>query len=299
MTLHKANSLLIAIGLITLLIILSVSVSSFIIQSSVNIRSLDFAHKAFYGAESGVELSLLALKKHLPGFTQPETSIVSETLTFQYSIAAQTSRIPKTEETKNFLLPNDTAVLALFKDTAQRTEDPPAVDDLEDSEKFSLSFELPLSDLGTTYLSWTIFGFIDRGDGKITESMNGIACTVISEDCRMPVIGTGVLDMNSHGSFKNSLGEYEGNYAVKEFLNNHTQNYLSLTYLSAGYDPLTSPERDRMQYHVEFEPAMADENFLITSTGTMKNYTQTEQIVVPQGDLSPAFFFGVISPDGR
>ncbi len=282
---------MIAIFLVAVFILLSVGMGSLILQSSINIATVEMAHKSFYGAESGVELSLLSLKKHYPGYQENNNFSPQTNMTVSYSIASQTNRIPKPNDNtnagalfQNKLQPNQIVHLALFKDIAQTPQSQAQIRDLtEVGTSFQLDFASESAQAGQC-LRWSIFGFKKDATDSVTESMGGYAaCDSASS------LGNSPLAALKNGQFKNNLGDFYKDYPIDQFIDDHYQNYITLSNITGSTSDIV--------YSLVFEPeAMADEKYLITATGTFKNYAQTEQVVVPQGELSPAFFFSIVSP---
>lgn len=268
---HKGNALIISIILVSLLIILSFGVTSLIVQSTQNVQSIEASHRAFYAAESGVELSLLALKKHLPGFEEQQKVDIDRLTNLDYTVKAQVNRIPATST--NLILPNQTVTLALFKDTGKG--DTITIQDLKSPDSATLRFESQ-----SPCFRWAVFGFKNKGGELITESLGDYLC---------PPTGDSLSTQSTSGKFKDAEGKFYPQFTIQQFLADHTQNYIAITNLS--------PSNAALQYDLTFQGnTMADEKFLITSSGQFQNFVQTEQVSVPQGDLLPLFYFAVFSP---
>lgn len=271
----KGNALILSIILVSLFIIISFGVTNLIIQSTLNVQSIEASHRAFYAAESGVELSLLALKKHLPGFEEQKKIDIDPLTNLDYTIKAQVNRIPSSSTSTSSIFPNQTVTLALFKDTGRG--DTISIQDLKSPNSAVVRFE---STGDSPCFRWAVFGFKNKNGELITESLGDYLC---------PPTAPSLSSESTSGKFKDAEGKYYPQYAIQQFLSDHTQNYLAITNLS--------PSNSILRYDLNFQgDTMADEKFLITASGQFKNFIQTEQVSVPQGDLLPIFYFAVFSP---
>lgn len=272
---YRGNALIVSIILITLFVVLSFGVSTLIINSAKLVTSHESSYKAFYAAESGIEFSLYALKTHYPGYEEEEMANLGDADTsFSSAIHSRTQRIPLNGD--NLLAKDQTMNFALFKDIGRR-ETVTIVNIDPTIQAFILSMA---GEHDQPYcVKWSIFGFITTGLDMMTESMGDYKCYTLP---------TSLDSRTMFGTYKDSTGLFIPNLSVSDFLRSHTHNYLTLTNVSA--------DNSIIRYNIVFEgDTFADENFVIRSTGNYKNFQQRELVIVPQGDLFPAYNYAIFS----
>jgi hypothetical protein len=127
-TIRKGSALLVAILVMAILMTLTLGLSALVIREIRQTGDIVAAGKAFYAAEAGVEIALLELHEHLPGYQTKNVSGAAdewvssppddEFLDYRYRIRNQGNRYPYFDDdapvyltsgigvTKNFLYEN-------------------------------------------------------------------------------------------------------------------------------------------------------------------------------------------------
>ena len=105
---NKGSSLVIALGIMSLLLILSGSIITTIFHSSHLTNNIANANKAYFAAESGLEEALYELSNHLAGFETNNSFTLTNSSIYDYEIEYRAdgpnSNIPRSEEGNS---PND------------------------------------------------------------------------------------------------------------------------------------------------------------------------------------------------
>lgn len=239
------------------------------------------AQKALYAADSGAELALFDMKQHEAGYEIQKT-LSLDSVEISYEIKSRTASIPHEEDNTLLSLdPTKFQTFALFKDTS--ISDTPQIYDLQDgSTTFSISFHSQLQ--AENCLRWTLFGFKKGSIETLTESMGGVLPCFPAP--LSTLIGNGG-DTITSGSFKNKQGIYFPDYPINTFLQEHTQNYITLSNISA-------PPQSLFLNLKFIGQTFADQSFNIISSGVSQNFIQTKQVTVPYGEILSALYFSII-----
>lgn len=279
------NTLIIAILITTLFIFMVVGVMTLIVQSSLNIGSLESATRANYGAESGVEIASLWLRDHQPGFQDKTTfSLGAPKTDVEVEVEARTDRLPKDKKTdwNKPLGKLETASIPLFYDSGRSGDvSPLQIYSLTKSGNtpsgFTFTFDPP-----SAQFQWTVFGFDGNDSESVTGCVGGTECTGVAGN---------QIDENTTGKLNKKDGSVDATtaYYIRDFLSSHTQCYLVVSNVS--------PTGEELKWRIEYANGqLADDKFVVTASGKNGYYRQTQRAEIPLGDFLPFFHFAIFSP---
>lgn len=240
----RASALLLSFFMMTLLILVAITVSSFVIRDVRTVRTIVGGVQSWYAAEGMSELGLQALKENLPGYEPSFSDASAYTLASNVSgslgVHGREFQVPCEDQSLNgwrALGPNESVQLPLF---AQ-------VDDTGNTEEileFYVEFYLADSEgnvpavlPSTDILRWKILGLkngsteteaiseyipLDLNNGRTSQenpSMFGSA------------IGDAVDTRYSYAKYYSSghPSVFYPTYPIGDFLEGHDYNYLVIT----------------------------------------------------------------------
>jgi hypothetical protein len=312
----EGSSLLITLIVMGILLTLSLGVSDLMMGTMKDTRLLLEKTKAWYAAESGIEISLLKIADNAPGYEDSgeENFDPAEAGTkFSYQIHAAASVIPEKEayeiktDADRFadLQLSSSVVIPLFRganpeDTVKKLR-----------VEYYLAPNLNIAgghvDEDLDILRWKIFGI--ASDGKM-EVINEFLPLMQGNSASSPTcFGTGTNCWNASKFYKRlpiseGVSEYQiiDRFPIETFLNEHKQNFLVLTNMMnidmiAGV--LSNRDKERVaqiRYRIideENKKQLTLPETLITSDGFAGNTKQSINLKLQRESFLPVFNYAL------
>jgi hypothetical protein len=305
----RASALLVAMMLMGILMTLSLGISSLVMGTLRDSRSLLEKTRAWYAAESGLEQALFAVSENAPGF-EAEKKIELGNSRYEYRVRATASEIPQkkpyeiaTDEDRFAALHhNESITIPLF-----RGSDP------NDSVKklrveYYLAPDLKLRgslvDEDLDILRWKIFGIAADGAMEVMNEfvpMQAGKNSAGSPSC----LGTGSQCWNGAKFYERAALGFHivSHHPITTFLEQHTQNFLVLTNMVnvdviAG-ETLSTAEKKQIaniQYRVieeDGEPRLTLPSIKISADGFAGESKQSLDLEIKRESFLPVFHYAL------
>ena len=280
---QRASALLVALLLMGLLTVLGVGTSRLIVGAIRVERNVVESGKAYFAAEAGVERGLYAHRHRLAGYEvqkdlEAESRFILENgATVFAETVGVSENVPCAHRNEWRLLPVQESVSwPLFRWDAEKGR--------KDLRAFTLSFEFErITAVNGPVLRWKIFGL--RPDGG-TEAISGLM------DSPNPI-----LNENTTANFYAREGSTFTNYShysVKDFLEKHQFNYLTLTNVTDPSLQLVgaqTPESNVLKLKMSADERAACEYTLVRAVGESGGTRQSIDAQVKSDSFLPVFNF--------
>ncbi len=294
---NPASALLVAVLIMGLLISFTLGVSLLVLGDMRAFRTFTAGVQARYAAEGMNELGLKLLKDHLPGFEPVlEDYPLQSGALADLTVTARGNTIPCEEETWRRLNYEESIQLPLFSEISDGTT-------VQTNEFFVEFFigdenETPISlSERKDVLRWRITGL--RNQPQVPEAISEFI-PVVPSNMQVTSFGSVLGDASDqqygHAKYVDSVTKvFVPNYPIRQFLENHTLNYLTLTHAGGAYAdyPLY------FKLHAVDQPAPCEYASLSAQADvereTVKKILQTK---VREGENLPVFDFVIYHTSG-
>lgn len=308
----KGSSLLIALGIMSILLVLSGAISNLIVKSLRASSNIENSNKAYFASEAGLEEALYDLSAHLSGYENSKGETLANKSKYEYEIEyrpdASNSRIPRlgegnspTDPDWNRITPQTSYNLDLFYDNNNGST-PPDFDcsdgcDIRNQPPTSLSLYLrtpnDTASLPTSpdevFLSWTLSG-IDKDDSDIkytlipTETSKITASKINNNGGTSPLLDQTTEGQRLDATLQTVIGFLStANLHIPRLKISITQELID----NIG-DPIPY-----LEFYIEADSTLPDSYATITSEGYIAGSKQTLQTKIKQTGSISLFDYAV------
>lgn len=306
----KGSSLLISLGIMSVLLVLSGGISTLVIKSLRTSASIENQNKAYFAAEAGLEEALYDLSAHLSGYENNSGASLLNNSNYKYDIKYRTNgRIPAerqgnspTDPDWNLITPQISYNLDLFYDKNDGNTSPDfdctnGNCDIVDSipSQFNLYLRTPNGETliptpDEVFLTWTLTG-IDKDDPdtkftlipKAEDPSSEIKATVINNDENVLTNASIGKDLSNTTQ---SISDFfaTSNLHMPRFKLSVTQELLDNTNKPIPY----------LEFYLDTNlTTLPDTHATITSEGYMAGSKQTLQTKIKQKGAISLFDYAV------
>jgi hypothetical protein len=299
---HDASALLITFSMTSLLILVVMGVSAFVLEDLGVVRTVVAGKQAEYAAEGMSEYGLLLSKNELPGYEVELTDTsFSNGARASLTVSARDSQVPCTidgETGWSVLVPSESIQLPLFAQVGDRDADVNKVLDFYVS--FYVGDEKGEAKLKSgEVLRWKILGM----KRDITEAISAFipldGVHLLPED--PSIFGSAIphsravpegYSTASYHALTGIQAVFHDSYPIRQFLEGHDFNYLVLTNLAGDgsniYYQLHAPGSEAACTYVRLESSAQ------VDVGEARQSIET---VIREGENLPAFDFVLYQTD--
>ena len=310
----KGSSLVVALGLMSLLLILGGAVMTTIFRSAHLTNNVANANKAYFSAEAGLEEALYELSNHLAGFEAEDSLAFSNNAKYDYTIEYHgdaDSVIPRpdagnspSDTNWNKITYKETFNLNLFYDKSlldNQTNYDCTIncDDIENAKPTTLNLYVrtpngeTLAGRGDVFVSWLLTG-ISKSNSSLKYTLLPITTKDFSNtEITDQKINNNelVLNINTSGAKLESTGSTTiGNFLIESDLH---MPRLRLSVVSELKDNLGNP-LPYLEFRLEANGAIVPDSFAtITAEGYAGNTKQSIQTKVKQEGALSLFDYAI------
>lgn len=312
----SGSALLLSFFMMTILVLVAISVSIFVIHDVRTVRTIVAGEKAFYIAEGMSEMGLDTVNQNMPGY-ELAVDLSSEEIASSYDLVAldgETSgTMPCESQGGGFiaLSKNESIQIPLFYQID-------ADGNTQNIDNFTVEFyrgdvegNPSLSETSASILRWKVLGLRSSGSSVKTEAMSEYIPLVSGHNSKespstLGTLSDGSTDYSSGKSFTSNYGGVSVKfryYPIVDFLRDHTHSYLVLTNVVTE-DLLSGPGQDASYVHIRFltsgTPAVC-EYAQVNAIGTelLQNVRQELVTLLREGESLPVFDFVLYHTTGE